>query len=78
MNQVCVDWIAYDNFKGNGSELNYHHDPFPRYDLIDGIVKEAGSSSATNLTIPDSLEDPEHAGHLIWTYGRIVKLFGME
>jgi GTPase SAR1 family protein len=75
MKNVCVDSIANHSFEGNVDVLSYHYGPFPRYDLMD---EEAGSSSATNLTIPDSLEDPEHAGHLIWTYGRIVKLFGME
>jgi hypothetical protein len=35
-------------------------------------------TSETLWIVPDSLEDLEHAVYLIWTYGCIVKVLGVE
>jgi hypothetical protein len=77
---VCVGSIADQHFESADSKPNYISGSFPKYSLVDEVVKplpEAGACE-TLLPIPDSLEDQEHFGHLIWTFGRIMKMLRVE
>jgi GTPase SAR1 family protein len=51
---------------------------FPKYELVDGKLQPKAGTASLLLSVPDSLENPNHFGHLIWMFGRIVKILGVE
>jgi GTPase SAR1 family protein/ribosomal protein L37AE/L43A len=62
-----------------GTTVNSLGGPFPTYNMVDGVLAPVVDEGfAPLLSVPDSLEDPKHYGHLIWQFGRIIKILGVE
>jgi GTPase SAR1 family protein len=79
---VCVGAFqaksATQSYERGSADFTGCHDTFPKYELVDGKLQPKAETASLLLSVPDSLEDPNHYGHLIWMFGRIVKILGVE